>query len=266
MKCLPRAQSCSTQASSLCVSLIRGGVHSRVSEFRTIGSRIHTYMNAPAEYHIEHRRNLTGRNRSGSQRSSSRSPVRSAPITDETIHKPNFENSGKLASETNTHNGVVLKYNEPPDARKPTEKWRIYVFKNDTQLSVIHLARQSCFLFGRQRIVRAVTNSRKLIFQVADIPIEHDSCSKQHAVIQFRRVNIKNDDTRKAAKYVTILSRPTFLFFDRPYIIDLESANGTSINGDLISPSRYYELKENDIVKFGFSTRDYVIIKEPDEN
>ena len=77
---------------------------------------------------------------------------------------------------------------------------------------------------------------------------------------------MKSDETRKAAKFVTIILRRKFLLSDRPYIIDLESANGTSINGDLISPSRYYELKENDIVKFGFSTRDYVIIKEPDEN
>ena len=111
-------------------------------------------MSGPAEYDIEYRRNLTGRDRSESQKSRSRSPSRNVPITDEAIHKPNFDNSGKLASETNAHNGVVLKYNEPQDARKPTDKWRIYVFKNDTQLSVIHLTRQSCFLFGRQRIVK----------------------------------------------------------------------------------------------------------------
>jgi smad nuclear-interacting protein 1 len=43
--------------------------------------------------------------------------------------KPNFGLSGKLAAETNTYNGVVLKYFEPTEARKPTKKWRLYVFK-----------------------------------------------------------------------------------------------------------------------------------------
>lgn len=48
--------------------------------------------------------------------------------------KPNFGLSGKLAAETNTFRGVVLKYNEPPEARKPTKSWRLYVFKGKEQL------------------------------------------------------------------------------------------------------------------------------------
>lgn len=35
--------------------------------------------------------------------------------------------------------------------------------------------RQSVYLFGRER-------------RVADIPTDHPSCSKQHSVLQFRRV------------------------------------------------------------------------------
>lgn len=41
-----------------------------------------------------------------------------------------LEPSGKLVEETNTVKGVVVKYNEPPDARKPDRKWRLYVFKD----------------------------------------------------------------------------------------------------------------------------------------
>ena len=37
--------------------------------------------------------------------------------------------SGALAGESNTVNGVVVKYSEPPEARKPKKKWRLYVFK-----------------------------------------------------------------------------------------------------------------------------------------
>ena len=31
--------------------------------------------------------------------------------------------------ETNTFKGVVIKYSEPPEARKPKRRWRFYVFK-----------------------------------------------------------------------------------------------------------------------------------------
>jgi smad nuclear-interacting protein 1 len=31
-------------------------------------------------------------------------------------------------------NGTVLKYNEPPEARKPSQKWRLYVFKGDKEI------------------------------------------------------------------------------------------------------------------------------------
>lgn len=33
-----------------------------------------------------------------------------------------------------TLRGVVLKYNEPPEARKPVRNWRLYVFKGKEQV------------------------------------------------------------------------------------------------------------------------------------
>lgn len=33
-----------------------------------------------------------------------------------------------------TFQGVVLKYNEPPEARKPVRSWRLYVFKGKEQV------------------------------------------------------------------------------------------------------------------------------------
>ena len=64
-------------------------------------------------------------------RSRSPSPINKA--------KPNFAPSGLLAAETNTvkaANGdsTVLKYNEPPEARKPVLNWRLYVFKGSEQV------------------------------------------------------------------------------------------------------------------------------------
>jgi smad nuclear-interacting protein 1 len=96
--------------------------------------------------------------------------------------KPNYAPTGLLAAETNTVNGIVLKYNEPPEARKasPRDAWRLYVFKGSELLETVHLGERSCWLFGRERAV-------------IDFPIDHPSCSKQHAVIQFRFVEKKNE-------------------------------------------------------------------------
>lgn len=87
--------------------------------------------------------------------------------------KPNFGLSGALTEDTNTFRGVVIKYNEPPEARIPKRRWRLYPFKNDEPLPVMYIHRQSAYLLGRQR-------------KIADIPIDHPSCSKQHAVFQYR--------------------------------------------------------------------------------
>ncbi|KAK4474100.1 hypothetical protein MN116_003407 [Schistosoma mekongi] len=139
--------------------------------------------------------------------------------------KANFALSGKLAEDTNVFKGVVIKYNEPEDARKPTTHWRLYAFKGNKTLSILHIHRQSGFLIGRDR-------------KVADIPMDHPSISKQHAVLQYRLVR----------------------GLIRLYIIDLESANGTYLNNNRIESRRYYELLERDVIKFGFSTREYVVM------
>ncbi|KAG1692855.1 hypothetical protein DVH05_024144 [Phytophthora capsici] len=46
----------------------------------------------------------------------------------------------------------------------------------------------------------------------------------------------------------------------RPYIMDLDSTNSTFLNGHKIEGSRYIELKEKDVLKFGDSTREYVLM------
>lgn len=150
--------------------------------------------------------------------------------------KPNFGLSGKLTEEKNVYNGVVVKYSEPPEARIPKRRWRFYVFKGDETLPTLYLHRQSAYLIGRDR-------------KVADIPIDHPSCSKQHAAIQFRLVNYDRADGT-AGRTV------------RPYIIDLEAANGTFVNNQKIESKRYVELFEKDVVKFGFSSREYVLLHE----
>ncbi|CAN1342780.1 FHA domain-containing protein DDL [Linum perenne] len=151
--------------------------------------------------------------------------------------KPSFELSGKLAEETNRFRGITLLFNEPPEARKPTIRWRLYVFKGGEVLNEpLYIHRQSCYLFGRER-------------RVADIPTDHPSCSKQHAVIQYRQIEQEGADGT-ISKQV------------RPYIMDLGSTNKTFINESAIEPQRYYELFERDTIKFGNSSREYVLLHE----
>ena len=46
------------------------------------------------------------------------------------------------------------------------------------------------------------------------------------------------------------------------YIVDMNSANGTFINNEKVEPQRYVELKERDVLKFGFSSREYVMLHD----
>lgn len=151
--------------------------------------------------------------------------------------EPEFGLSGALAAETNRVNGVVLLHQEPPEARKPTARWRLYVFKNGQPFGdPLHIHRMSSYLFGRER-------------QVADVPTDHPSCSKQHAVLQFRLTEKEGADGMMHGSV-------------RPYLMDLGSTNGTFLNGERLEPERYYELLEKDLVRFGNSTREYVLLKE----
>ncbi|KAA8904414.1 SMAD/FHA domain-containing protein [Sphaerosporella brunnea] len=152
--------------------------------------------------------------------------------------KPNFSATGVLAAAANTVNNVVLKYHEPPDSRLPPSNpaWRVFIFKGEEIVDTVELNSRSCWLLGRDRAV-------------ADVPVDHPSCSKQHAVLQFRHV-VKTDEFGEKKAGV------------RLYVMDLESANGTILNGDEIEPRRYVECLKGDLLRFGLSTREYVVMLE----
>lgn len=160
--------------------------------------------------------------------------------------KPNFGNTGALAAASNSvvqsdGSRIVLKYHEPPEARKasPKDQWKLFVFKGDDIVDTVPLNNRSCWLVGRE-------------LAVVDLPAEHPSISKQHAVIQFRYIEKRNEYGDKIGKV-------------KPYLIDLESANGTMLNGKKVPDSRYLELREKDMIQFGQSTREYVLMLAPKE-
>lgn len=94
------------------------------------------------------RRRSRSRSRSKSRRVDGDEDGEKEKEKDEDKSKPNFGSSGLLAAATKTvktgeGKDVVLKYHEPPEARKPMLGWRLYVFKGNEQVGVCPLSRSS---------------------------------------------------------------------------------------------------------------------------
>ncbi|ODV90667.1 hypothetical protein CANCADRAFT_2397 [Tortispora caseinolytica NRRL Y-17796] len=121
-------------------------------------------------------------------------------------------------------------YNEPETAQIPSEKYSLIVFKGEQIINQFRLEGKSSYKLGRDSAT-------------SDIVIAHPSCSKNHAVIQFKS---SPDDPSKVV----------------PYLIDLNSANGTKINFSPVPQSRFIQLKSHDVLNFAYSTRDYVFQNE----
>ncbi|KAI4210421.1 MAG: hypothetical protein LQ351_006713 [Letrouitia transgressa] len=152
--------------------------------------------------------------------------------------KPNYAPTGLLAAASNrvADTNIVLKYHEPPNAKRPppAQQYYLYVFKGDALLAKHVLNHKSCWLIGRESAV-------------ADVLTEHESCSAQHAVLQFRQVVRKDEYGEKKAEVGL-------------YLLDLESGNGTVLNGERVEAARYVRVLDKDVVKFGGSGREYVVL------
>lgn len=87
---------------------------------------------------------------------------------------------------------------------------------------------------------------------MVDILAEHPSVSGQHAVLQWRfRPSRTKDAEGRQGKGVVKL-----------YVIDLQSANGTWLNGERIEAGRYVEVLAGDVVKWAEgSSREWVVVR-----
>jgi smad nuclear-interacting protein 1 len=141
--------------------------------------------------------------------------------------KPKFSFSRILAE---------IKNSEPSWVCKSKIRWRLYPFEGDKCLPSLHIHRQSSYLIGRDRML-------------ADIPLDHPSCSNYHASLQYRLVRSKREDISRDYRV-------------KPYIIDLASSHGTFVNNKKIEPKTYVELLEKDVIKFGYSSWEYVLLRE----
>ena len=155
-----------------------------------------------------------------------------APVAKQAI---NLGLSGKLAAHANTTvGGSILKYQPPADAALPTLSYRLYCFPTATATAAaepssppapLYIHSQSLYRIGREPSIN-------------DLVIPHHSVSKQHAILQYRH----------RASHVT------------PYLMDVGSVNGTTLNGRRLDEARYVELRERDVLVFGQSGREYVLL------
>jgi smad nuclear-interacting protein 1 len=152
---------------------------------------------------------------------------------------PNYAKSGKLeVAEATNEDGVALKYVEPAEARVPADDcgWRLYEFKGKEQVSMKNMTGKSCFLVGNDA-------------EVVDVVMLHPSVSKQHAAVQYRQM-VSSSAIGEERLHAPIV----------PYVVDLDSTNGSKLNGEALTGSQYYELLHGDKMQFGFSSRKFVMI------
>jgi len=234
------------------LAALMASAQKRMEEKRTVKETFNKHNNLPPSHQNDdkrqktrysnerrsHQREVSSQGRWGNKHENdSVAPSDAASEPPPKKVKADFGLSGALAEDTqtgNTYNGVVLKFSEPPEARTPNTRWRLYVFRGGENIEVLHIAKQSAYLFGREK-------------DVADILVEHPSLSRQHCVLQYRAIPDKNDSTVVRC---------------RPYLMDLGSAHGTFINGTKIEDARYYELRKKDIITLGASSREYILLTE----
>ncbi|GMM53864.1 Pml1 protein [Maudiozyma humilis] len=170
----------------------------------------------------------------------------------ENVILPDFGSSGILEAESNNKSGEPLKHVEPRDSISPANYWdkinmplekrpiiKAILYKKDVPVPIkeYNLDLRSHYIIGRD-IPKSVDDQSENEEDIdedehqsvvlADIGIPDPGCSKEHCVIQFRERN---------KKLV-------------PYIMDLNSSNGTTLNGVLIPRARYIELRSEDSILF----------------
>lgn len=166
---------------------------------------------------------------------------------------PVFEPSGLLELESHNKEGILLKHVEPSDARSPAQFWNRYqvplkhrnIFQavvyrrgDKTPVKEYDLEEKSSYIVGRA-LGKSLSAEETEEVVVADIGIPEETCSKQHCAIQFREI---------AGKLAV-------------YVIDLDSSNGTTLNGVKLPSARYVELRSGDLLTLSEDDEsDYEII------
>lgn len=122
-------------------------------------------------------------------------------------------------------------YTEPPwGGKAPTSAYALEILKNGTIVDTVPLTQRSYFVVGR--------------LPVCDVSLEHPSISRYHAVIQYRS---------QAGESECVGEENGF------YVHDLGSTHGTVVNKNKIPPKTYIRLRVGHVLKFGGSTRLFIL-------
>ncbi|UYV82969.1 SLC4A1AP, partial [Cordylochernes scorpioides] len=125
---------------------------------------------------------------------------------------------------------LPLPYKEPKWSGVSEEKYSFEVLKNGLIINQIDLTKSPYIVFGR--------------LENCDVSLEHPSISRYHAIVQYK---VSDDDSKGY------------------YIYDLGSTHGTFVNKLKIAPKVYVRLKVGYVIKFGGSTRMF-ILQGPEED
>ncbi|XKL62550.1 hypothetical protein PGB90_002383 [Kerria lacca] len=126
-----------------------------------------------------------------------------------------------------------IPYQEPSWGGQPDVFYSIEEMKSGVSLRMIPLDQKSFYSFGR--------------LENCHIVMAHPTISRYHAILQFRSTFSDNDD------------RKGF------YLFDLGSTHGTFLNKERIVPRTYVKVQVGHIIKFGSSTR-FFLLHGPDDD
>ena len=143
-----------------------------------------------------------------------------------------LEDTLKSASELKTIQTVPLQYLEPSWGGVPEKGYYLEILKNGSVVDKVLLERKSFYTIGR--------------LPVCDVPFEHPSLSRYHAVLQFKT----NPSPEKPVGF---------------YLFDLDSTHGSFHNKKKCFPKTFYRLRVGHMLKFGGSTRT-VLLQGPEED
>ena len=77
-------------------------------------------------------------------------------------------------------------------------------------------------------------------------------------MIQFRHIVRESKD-------VDMFGERKIMAKTKPYLMDLESKNGSYLNDKRVAPSRYIELRDKDVISFADGETEFVIMRPPKE-
>ncbi|TMS21460.1 Kanadaptin [Larimichthys crocea] len=124
-----------------------------------------------------------------------------------------------------------LPYSEPPwGGNAPDVDYALEILKNGTIVDTVPLTHRSYFVVGR--------------LPVCDVTLEHPSISRYHAVIQYRGQAGEGESVGEESGF---------------YVHDLGSTHGTVVNKNKIPPKTYIRLRVGHVLKFGGSTRLFIL-------